>query len=502
MTKRAILAAFGLLIIGCNADIQRFTESVIDDKALKDIPDSTDEVPFESCDEVFFETLVDILENDGDVDTTGPDVMSSDIENDEASQVTTCGFNYDFPLWSGVPQYGEEPRPSAIWLLPLHDGRADIVMPNFTDNMPLFDRAEYWNEGLRCYELPTGVAFLDEEEAWLLYKRIAETTTGAHIITTPGHRTVIGIRGAYPGTFQWNKNSPNRFNDTIVLLWRDDDDRARVLEFPGHTDTGAYKFTMASSLWPNRRYLYRCGWHNSYNALEIAETEYRVRDDANSNGHWDDDRNGWLPPFDKKDFFRNGSAHNIHVASVDAPLETAVVGKWSAGCQTIPGMANWIQFVQNVWTNLGDPVDYILVDARDIPSYAFVDCEPDGTHSCPYRITSFPYQASGDTTFSTASKFDLYNCSSADESGPEVVWVFTTQTHGIVTATVDDIPGDAGPDVDVHILMADDANACLGRGNVTVSVTIPPGRYFVVVDTFVKNGKPLSGPFVLNVDFH
>jgi hypothetical protein len=385
--------------------------------------------------------------------------------------------------------------------MPVPGSRDAIVMPDFQDDMPLFERAEDWGVGTRCFELPTGAALLSEEEAWAMYRRVAETTTGGHVDATPGRRTVLGIRGAYPGTFAWNGNEPNRFNDTLVLLWRDEADEARVLEFAGHTDTGAHVFQMASSLWPDRRYDYRCGWHNDFNAIEIVETGYRVRDDANSNGHWDSDRNGWLPPSGDKDFDRAGSEHNIHIASVDGPLETAEVDNWSAGCQTIPGMASWTRFIENAWTQLDDPVDYFLVDARDIPSYAWIACTPDGSHQCPYRIGGFPFHATGNTIGWPVSVFDVYNCSTADESGPEVVWVFTTQTGGTVTATVDDVAGDDGPDVDVHLLMADDPKACLARGNVSAAADVPPGRYFVVVDTYVDGGTPLPGAFTLDVTF-
>jgi hypothetical protein len=47
--------------------------------------------------------------------------------------------------------------------------------------------------------------------------------------------------------------------------------------------------------------------------------------------------------------------------------------------------------------------------------------------------------------------------------------------------------------------MADDAQACLARGHKDLEAQVPPGRYFVVADTWVDDGLPLAGPFHLLV---
>jgi hypothetical protein len=44
------------------------------------------------------------------------------------------------------------------------------------------------------------------------------------------------------------------------------------------------------------------------------------------------------------------------------------VDSWSAGCQVIPGMANWTEFITNAWTMPGDPVDTFLVDGTSVLS--------------------------------------------------------------------------------------------------------------------------------------
>jgi hypothetical protein len=442
---------------------------------------------------------------------SGPDGGTPD-----SGTPATCGFVFEFdpyvppsmplPSLPHIPAdpslpaaiSHDEPDPPSVHELSLPGGRGNLVMPDYEDDLPLFERAADWGGGTRCYELPTGTAELTESNAYNLYRAIAETTTGTTMNTSAGFRSVVGIRGAYPGTFAWHDNGPNRFNDTLVLLWRDVTG-ARVLEFPANTDTGAYPHESMSSLWPNRRYPYRNGWHKTYNALAIDETGYRVRDDANHNGHWDSDRNGWLPPLDDKDFDRGGSAHNIHYARANAPLGTAGVGQFSAGCQNLPGMINWTQFITNAWTGTGDSVDYYLVDARDIDPNAWGACVPDGSHACPFRIPGFPYEDDGDTAGWPVSQNGTYNCSEADEGGPEVVYVFHLQQAGTVTVAVDETAGP--PDLDVHLLMGDDPDACIARDDASLSQWLPPGRYVVVVDTFVKDGVSQAGKYHLAVTF-
>jgi hypothetical protein len=373
-------------------------------------------------------------------------------------------------------------------------------MPTYSDTMPLFDRAQKWTTSTRCYETPSGVKTLSEDAAYDLYKNAAELTTGVKMVVADEVRTVVGIRGAYPGSFSWHNNKADLFNDTLVLLWSSAGTK-HVREFPVNTDTGAHAFGVdsSSSLRANRRYHHVNGWHKTYNALRIDEVGYRVRDDANTNGHWDSDRNGWLAPTGVADHDRVGSGHNIHMGSVNAPLAAALVDNWSAGCQVIPGMANWTEFITNAWTQEGDKVNYFLLDARDIAPEVWQPCTPDGTHNCPFKIASFPFSDSKDTSAVQTSKFGAYNCSAADESGPEVVYVLTVDSAGTLTATVQC----ASPvDVDVHLLDGDDKNACLARGDATLSYDLAPGRYFIVVDTFAKSGTPQAGAYTLNVSFN
>lgn len=394
-----------------------------------------------------------------------------------------------------------EPEPPFLWGLSLSGRRAeaDLTMPGYDDDMPLFERAEEWAASEeRCYQLPSGDTWLGQDEAFDLWVAVAEQTTGVSVDTAEGARTVVGLRGAYPGTFAWHGNTPDRFNDTLALIWTEGGER-RVLEFPVNTDTGAVDFGYhsSSSLRPNRRYHYKDGWHRSYNALQQVESSYPVRDDANGNGHWDSERNGWLPPLDDEDHDRDGSAHNIHMASVDAPLGTALVQGWSAGCQTIPGMHNWTRFITSAWTDSGDAVDYHLVDARDIAPQAWGPCTPDGTVSCPYQV-EVGQTVSGDTSTASQDLWDSYAAApTVDESGAEVVYVLTLDDYGTLRASVD--CEDPVVDVDVHLLEAADPVTAVSRGHWEATWGVGPGRWFVVVDTWSDGTTEFAGPYDLSI---
>ncbi len=90
------------------------------------------------------------------------------------------------------------------------------------------------------------------------------------------------------------------------------------------------------------------------------------------------------------------------------------------------------------WTNEGGNVDCFLIDARNILPEVWEPClERDGFHSCPYIFDSLPFSTSGSTSNSIADEFYVYNCSIADESGPEDVYFFTIDTSGTLEVTVE-----------------------------------------------------------------
>ncbi len=389
----------------------------------------------------------------------------------------------------------------------------DFILPIHVNDLPLFPRAEEWSTG-RCYELgpfdndhqdsQRGGTLLNEAQAYEMYARLVQKTLWRVIDQTPKKRTVIGLRGSYPGSLKWHYNAPNQYNDSLVLMWRDERGAPHVREYPINTDTGVYDFgsDSSSSLRANRHYPYINGWHRDYNALKIDLSSYPVRDDTNNNGHWDSDRNGWLdgPEFGD-DYDRLGSGHNIHAGNNNGPLSEALINIASAGCQVIPGMQNWINFISSAWTGLGDEVDYFLIDTRDISPRFWASCEDaDGSHRCPYLIERFPYTHRGDTSLSQDRHYDLYNCSDADESGPERVYVMNLPRAGRLRVSIE-TDSDA-IDPDIYLLDGDDPNACKSRDHRRLESWLPPGRYLIIVDTYVDSeGRELAGPYTLNIDW-
>jgi hypothetical protein len=374
-----------------------------------------------------------------------------------------------------------------------------LILPGYRDTMQLFGRAGPWLGDRRCYETPAGARLLTTAQAYEVYRDIAELTTGVRLDPTFGVRSVVGIRGAYPGRFTFHGNQPDRFNDTLALLWIDESG-PHVREFPANTDTGVHNFGPGGSaaLRPNRRYRYRNGTHRGYHALRIAESDYVVVDDANHNGHWDCPRDGFLGKGPFNDHDRIGRGHNIHMGAVGGALGQARVGYWSAGCQVIPGMANWIEFITNAWTYEGDPVNYFFVDVRDIDPRVWRPCQEDGSHGCPFVIPELPYTHFGDTAIHGLRHADTYTCTDADVSGPEVVYLLTLDRSGTLRVRVDDVPGD-GVDVDVMLLEADDGRTCLAAGDTGITRPVGPGRYYIIVETYVDGPREMAGPYRLDV---
>ena len=189
------------------------------------------------------------------------------------------------------------------------------------------------------------------------------------------------------------------------------------------------------------------------------------------------------------------------MASVEGSIDNIPVNRWSAGCQVIPGTDNWTEFIRNAWTYVGDSVDYYLLDVRDVASSVWTPCDGDqGSYDCPYAIEAFPFVDTKNTAQSEISNHDVYNCSDSNESGPEIVYVLNVRESGTLRVTVA-TNGDGGVDPDVHLLWGNDANACLARGHNGFDHRVTPGRYLIVVDTWVNGqGEMLTGEYTLNVN--
>jgi hypothetical protein len=121
-----------------------------------------------------------------------------------------------------------------------------------------------------------------------------------------------------------------------------------------------------------------------------------------------------------------------------------------------------------------------------------------GTAQSPRVISAFPYSDSWWTPGAASDVLDGYSCDpGADEGGPEVLYRATLPTGGTLTAVVSD--GD-DTDIDVHVLTAPDADACLGRDDTTVRVHVSAGDVWLSLDSYVGSHED-SGAYTLTVDF-
>lgn len=125
----------------------------------------------------------------------------------------------------------------------------------------------------------------------------------------------------------------------------------------------------------------------------------------------------------------------------------------------------------------------------------------DGSWGAPFVIASLPAVVSGDTATSPVSQAAAYSpCApTVSEAGPELVYTFTAPGNGTITATLDDVSGDA-LDIDVQLMTAADATTCIARDNRTVTHAVTSGAaYFLSADTFASAAH--AGAFTLTVSY-
>jgi hypothetical protein len=110
-----------------------------------------------------------------------------------------------------------------------------------------------------------------------------------------------------------------------------------------------------------------------------------------------------------------------------------------------------------------------------------------GTHALPFIIDTFPFTHVASTLFSTEDAIDAYpGCAaSQNESGNERVYAFTLDAQ----ATLRFLVFDRGTvDIDAHLLDGPSGADCIARDHQDLEVTLGPGTYRLVLDTFVDGG--------------
>ena len=102
-------------------------------------------------------------------------------------------------------------------------------------------------------------------------------------------------------------------------------------------------------------------------------------------------------------------------------------------------------------------------------------------------IDRWPWTDLRSTAASSEDRFDRYDaCSTADESGPEIVYRLEVPRPGTLHVWLVDR---GTVDVDVHLLDASGAaTGCIARDNQELSVAVVAGTYFLVLDSWVDAG--------------
>ncbi len=143
-------------------------------------------------------------------------------------------------------------------------------------------------------------------------------------------------------------------------------------------------------------------------------------------------------------------------------------------------------------------VEAATTSSSEIP---VVEPEADGTVANPFVIDVVDgwaaYVDGRDTRDALSDLADFYPPHTQDESGPEYFYVFEVDRPVSLEARLSSEPD--GVDNDLHLLGSTDPSSVIERDHLAVSADLSPGRYYLVVDSFVADGTALSGPFALDV---
>ncbi len=134
------------------------------------------------------------------------------------------------------------------------------------------------------------------------------------------------------------------------------------------------------------------------------------------------------------------------------------------------------------------------------------DVDVEGTVQNPRVIFSTPYYDEGNTRNPVSLVIDTYSAApSTKEFGPEFIYQIYLPTAGDLTATVTDNQPE-NIDCDIHLLssLTVDTNGMavdtIARDDHTVTRTLAPGTYYLVVDTYTGS-TDFPGEYTLSVTF-
>ncbi|MEZ4439830.1 MAG: glycosyl hydrolase family 18 protein [Polyangiaceae bacterium] len=158
--------------------------------------------------------------------------------------------------------------------------------------------------------------------------------------------------------------------------------------------------------------------------------------------------------------------------------------------QGLGGVGMWALNYDAPHAELWDLLDDVLVGGEMVP---------EGHRDAPIVVDTLPYHDERDTTVGASQYFNYYSCSpNTPEFGREWVYQLDVCQPGTVIASVPVYPD---RDPDLHLLSAPDQDACLARDDSELSQAVEPGRYLLVVDTYVDMPVEREGAYALDLDF-
>ena len=183
---------------------------------------------------------------------------------------------------------------------------------------------------------------------------------------------------------------------------------------------------------------------------------------------------------------QNGTWHQVHYADV-----ASLAAKYALALdQDLGGVGMWALNYDKPYSELWD----LLQD-----TFTELPTETEGHRHAPIVIDSLPFHDERDTSEGASHYFNYYSCApDTPEFGREWVYSIDVCQPGTVLAAVPEYPD---RDPDLHLLEAADQNACIDRAHTELEVEVEPGRYLLVVDTYVDMPVELEGTYSLDVDF-
>jgi hypothetical protein len=169
------------------------------------------------------------------------------------------------------------------------------------------------------------------------------------VFTKPYMLNIVGVR---------TTEQPNKFDDTMNVFWKDDNNKWILKQYPCTTDPGTYWLKkpmnkLGTAILKEGQYIdgYKVGLHKGkYTALRQAKNVVVYRDS---------DRNAIFDFNSRETTGMYGI--NIHKAG----LKSEYVNNWSAGCQVFQKSADFDEFmglVKKQEAKYGNKFTYTLVD--------------------------------------------------------------------------------------------------------------------------------------------